>query len=65
MGQVSGVEAARVAHLRGRERQRLGDAPTLDVMGYKLPSPFGGKMTRTSVHVVQVLVPLAVEVVVG
>ena len=44
------------------ERQRLGDAPTLDVMGYKLPSPFGEEMPRTSVHVVQVL---AVEVVVG
>ena len=37
------------------ERQRLGDAPNLDVVGYKLPSPFGEEMPRTSVHVVQVL----------
>ena len=43
------------------ERQRLGDAPTLDAVGYILPSTFGEEMPRTSVHVVQVLVPLAVE----
>jgi hypothetical protein len=44
------------------ERQRLGDAPTtLDAMGYKLPSPFGEEMLRTSMHVVQVLVRLAVD----
>ena len=60
----SGGEAARVARLRGaNEWQRLGDAPTLDVMGYNPPSTFGQEMPRTSVHVcvVQVLVPLAVE----
>ena len=43
------------------ERQRLGDAPTLDAVVYILPSTFGEGMPRTSVHVVQVLVPLAVE----
>ena len=43
------------------ERQRLGDAPTLDAVVYILPSTFGEEMPRTSVHVVQVLVPLAVE----
>ena len=41
--------------------QRLDDAPTLDVVCYKLPSPFGEEMPRTSVHVVQVLVRLAVD----
>ena len=46
------------------ERQRLGDAPTLDGVGYYLPSTFRDEMPRTSVDVVQVLVPLAVEVVV-
>ena len=61
----SGGEAARVARLRGRERAAaLGrvDAPTRDVVGYNLPSTFEEEMPRTSVHVVQVLVPLAVEV---
>ena len=53
-------EAARVPCAGASERQRLGDAPTLDVVGYKLPSPSGEEMPRTSVHVVQVLVPLAV-----
>ena len=43
------------------EQQRLGDAPTIDVVGYNLPSTFGEEMPRTSVHVVQVLVRLAVD----
>ena len=60
MGQVAKPPAPRVC-AGASERQRLGDAPTLDVMGYKLPSPFGEEMPRTSVHVVQVLVRLAVD----
>ena len=66
MGQVVEPPASRVC-AGASERQRLGDAPTLDVVGYNLPSTFGEEMprTRTSVHVVQVLVPLAVKVVVG
>ena len=59
MGQVVKPPASRVC-AGASERQRLGDAPTLDVVGYKLPSPSGEEMPRTSVHVVQVLVPLAV-----
>ena len=64
MGQVVKPPASRVC-AGASERQRLGDAPTLDAVGYKPPSPFGEEMPRTSVHVVQVLEPLAVEVVVG
>ena len=59
MGQVVEPPASRVC--AGAGEQRLGDAPTLDVMGYKLPSPSGEEMPRTSVHVVQVLVRLAVD----
>jgi hypothetical protein len=61
----SGGGAARVARLRGRGRE-LGDEPTLDFVGYKLPSSFGEVMPRTSVHVSRSfrssLVPLAVKV---
>ena len=63
MGQVLKPPALRVC-AGASERQRLGDAPTLDGVGYNLPSTFGDEMPRTSVDVVQVLVPLAVEVVV-
>ena len=63
MGHVVEPPASRVC-AGASERQRLGGAPTLDFVGYNLPSTFGEEMPRTSVHVVQVLVPLAVEVVV-
>ena len=64
----SGGEAARVARLRRRERAAaLGRCahPRCRGLSYNLPSTFGEEMPRTSVHVVQVLVPLAVDVVVG
>ena len=62
MGQVVKPPASRVC-AGASERQRLGDAPTIDVVGYNLPSKrtFGEEMPRTSVHVVQVLVRLAVD----
>ena len=61
MGQVVKPPASRVC-AGASERQRLGDAPTIDVVGYNLPSTFGEEMPRTSVHVVQVLVSLRLAV---
>ena len=51
MGQVLKPPASRVC-ADASERQRLGDAPTLDGVGYNLPSTFGDEMPRTSVDVV-------------
>ena len=60
MGQVVKPPASRVC-AGASEQQRLGDAPTINVVGYNLPSTFEEEMPRTSVHVVQVLVRLAVD----
>jgi hypothetical protein len=60
LGQVVKPPASRVC-AGASERQRLGDAPTIDVVGYNLPSTFAEEMPRTSVHVVKVLVRLAVD----
>jgi hypothetical protein len=43
MGQVVKPPASRVC-AGASEQQRLGDAPTIDVMGYNLPSTFGEEM---------------------
>ena len=51
MGQVLKPPASRVC-AGASERQRVGDAPTLDGVGYNLPSTFGDEMPRTSVDVV-------------